>query len=199
MQLDFHPVANIFPLMTGADVYFHQHHIVASAQDKSDIESWCKEHQLVPFICDTPRLEMHGIWWAYTEYAGARDLVFHPGWESYLKSMGYLQPKGKQDVSESIIEDAIFANLKKDGKQPARQVYLTSGIADVVTADELYEVKAYLTRDAVIKAIGQLEIYSQELPGRSKIIVGRHGDGIALRSFANRMGIEMRIWRTKDA
>jgi len=74
-----------------------------------------------------------------------------------------------------------------------------SGIADVVTADELYEVKAYLTRDAVIKAIGQLEIYSQELTGRNKIIVGRHGDGIALRSFANRLGIEMRIWRRKDA
>lgn len=191
--MNYHPAAELFPRATEVDVYFHQHHVIASPDAKQTILDWCKDHMVWPQLCDTPTSAFYGVWWAYMN---CRDFVVHPGWENYLKQAGYLAvTELGAALSERVIEDAIVAKSELNAKHPARQVKLVSGIADVVTDSELYEIKAYLTRDAVLKAIGQLEVYSQELPGRAKIIVGRTGDGVVLRAFCQRLGISMRTWR----
>lgn len=96
--------------------------------------------------------------------------------------------------AEVIIENALYAKLALSGGGVARQVQLRNGIADIVTPTHLYEVKSCLTRKSVYKAVGQLLVYAQELSNRTLVIIGRSGDGLALRAAVQRLGIEMKIW-----
>src|SRR5690606_38964308 len=99
------------------------------------------------------------------------------------------------EEDEQAIEHALALWLENQGLWVDRQVVLQAGIADIVAGDMLIEVKRKLTRDAVIKAVGQVLLYGAELGVRRLVIVGRSGDGVKLAKQLKRLGIELWVWR----
>lgn len=103
-----------------------------------------------------------------------------------------LAPIARRQQLERAIEEALCDHLSGQGKEPKRQVVCGAGIADVVTEDAVYEVKAYLgVREPFFKAVGQATLYRQAIdPKKRAVIVGPNPDK-ELRSFAEQAGIEV--------
>ena len=181
-------------LLKGLDGYFRTNHIVRDDGHEEKIWQTCLIQDAIPFIERIPGDgPIRRVWYAYA-IPKAREVVVHPGWEKYVH--GFRQPaivSDKQD--EKAIEDELASWLESQGLWVDRQVRLQTGIADIIAGDMIIEVKRKLTRDAVIKAVGQVLLYGAELNMRRLVIVGRAGDGVRLARHLKHLGIELWIWR----
>jgi hypothetical protein len=75
------------------------------------------------------------------------------------------------------------------------QVRCDSGIADVVTENEIYELKHKLDRTTFFQALGQVLLYRQSINPRARaLVVCRTSIVPELHALANRMGVEVLLW-----
>lgn len=75
---------------------------------------------------------------------------------------------------EKDIEEKFYNLLISQGFQVNRQVSCALGIADIVTQNEIFEVKVKLTLDAVRQAVAQLLTYQFYINRNAKLfIIGR--------------------------
>lgn len=98
--------------------------------------------------------------------------------------------------TEYGIELARARQLLAVGEGVQRQVRLQCGIADIVTDGAVFEVKTWLDRGSVLKAIGQVTVYAADLGGdRRRVIIGQeHADTAKLLPVVRRAGIEVEVW-----
>jgi len=83
------------------------------------------------------------------------------------------QEAATRGTAERRIEDAICEHLRARGIAFRRQVVCRGGIADVVTAERVYEVKANLSH-GLFRAIGQVLVYRAAIdPALEPVIIGR--------------------------
>ena len=68
-----------------------------------------------------------------------------------------------------------------------------SGWPDLVTDTHVYEIKSLLTMSAVQRGVGQLLLYGLDWPGRKLVLIGYDASGIKLKSYVEKLGIEMEI------
>lgn len=76
-----------------------------------------------------------------------------------------------QGLLEHDIESILCEELERKGLSFERQVRTRVGIADVVTADTIFEVKKSLTRTILFHAMGQLYTYKGVINSEAKLIV----------------------------
>lgn len=96
--------------------------------------------------------------------------------------------------AEAAIEASLALLLAEQGKAPRRQVACAAGIADIVTNEAVYEVKAVLSRDAMFSAVGQVLMYRAAInPALLAIVVGRSPD-LSLSRFAKSLGVGVMDW-----
>jgi hypothetical protein len=105
-------------------------------------------------------------------------------------------PKEKVDKTEKRIEKAFAATLTNQGIPVQHQVKCKAGIADIVTPDAIYEVKAYLTRSSIQKGIAQVLAYRACIHPSAKVAVV----GYAYKKqpvdfkFAQALGVDVIVW-----
>lgn len=80
------------------------------------------------------------------------------------------------ELLESELEMSYFNELLKTNKSARRQVQTRCGTIDILTDNAIYEIKLNLTRDSILKAIGQLLVCNLEMPRGKLYIVGRKRD-----------------------
>lgn len=108
-------------------------------------------------------------------------------------------PRFTKSEIEKSIEDALANDLRNQGFTVRQQVYCANGRADIVTDEAIYEIKAFLTRDCIFKAIGQLFSYQICInPVARLFIVGcqpgnRDGQKVET-NLATSLGIEVIVW-----
>ncbi len=108
-----------------------------------------------------------------------------------------LQPT-KSEIEKNI-EDALANDLRNLGCTVKQQVSCANGRADIVTNEAIYEIKAFLTRDRIYRAIGQLFSYQMNInPSAHLFIVGckpkNRGEQKIEASLATSLGIEVVVW-----
>ncbi len=113
----------------------------------------------------------------------------------------FLQPTQRE--IEKNIEDALANDLRSQGFAVKQQVCCANGRADIVTSEAIYEVKAFLTRDCIYKAIGQLFSYQRSIsPSANLFIVGckprNKGEQRIEASLATSLGIEVMVWDSNN-
>lgn len=108
----YHEVANIFPLMQGADYealkadiaengvlvpvevdeFFARNHMLHSEQGAVEVKAFCKQRGLHPFIQgELQNSTFFAVWWGYADLT-TKEMVTHPGWEHYAKVCTPTQP-----------------------------------------------------------------------------------------------------------
>lgn len=108
-------------------------------------------------------------------------------------------PRPSKSEIEKSIENTLANDLRSLGLAVKQQVQCVNGRADIVTNEAIYEVKAFLTRDCLYKAIGQLFSYQAKIDPSAKLfIVGckpedRHKQDLEV-NIAESLGIEVIIW-----
>lgn len=65
--------------------------------------------------------------------------------------------------SEDKLRDAIAEGLQTQGVNCEKEVTCSAGAADIVTDDEIYELKNNMDRNDLFKAIGQVLVYREAL------------------------------------
>lgn len=105
-------------------------------------------------------------------------------------------PKTLTDGPEMVIEKAFGKQLKDQGGSVNHQVRCEYGIADIVTPDAIYEIKAYLDRESLFTAIGQVLAYRTNInPHAKAVVVGRKPKvGTVNRHIAEAVGVEVIVW-----
>ncbi|HXI16218.1 MAG TPA: hypothetical protein VNM48_07590 [Chloroflexota bacterium] len=100
---------------------------------------------------------------------------------------------------EREIEEGFAAELARNGVAYQRQVRVPSGVIDILTPAAIYEVKTFLTRDDILKGVGQLLIYRADAEGGDVlglVLVGRETrETAALLPVLAKLGIEVEPWR----
>lgn len=113
----------------------------------------------------------------------------------------YVAPEphtAEQRRLERETEEGVAARLQAAGIAYQRQVRVASGVIDILTPDAIYEVKTFLTRDDLLKGVGQLMVYRAETEGGDVlrlVLVGRstRETGPLLPVLA-KLGIEVDLW-----
>jgi hypothetical protein len=102
-------------------------------------------------------------------------------------------PEKHQLPRESFIEVALCNVMGVAlGENFERQVYCDIGIVDMVSDETLVEVKRTLDRSSILRAIGQIQVYSLFFPGRRRMICGlSHPDAMAFGPVCNALEIEL--------
>lgn len=172
--------------------FFRGNNLVRNPDHASHIRQQCSAHDLIAFIDFNPDVNgnPYGVWHTYA-LPGLRDCVTHPGWDQYVQLLGWRQPQELKPLTELDIEEQLVKALQRLGTRCDRQVHLRSGIADVVTAQSVYEVKLVLDRAEVFKAIGQVLVYAEELSKPNRFIVGTRGDSQAIQQLLPALGIKL--------
>ncbi len=121
---------------------------------------------------------------------------YRPGfWGDYLEKKH--PPREKTLAKEKRIELAFGKMLTDQGISVQYQVHCINGIADIVTPDVIYEIKAHLTRSTIHKAIGQVLAYRQCINPSAKVsIVGcRHKRLTSMDiELASSLGVDVIVW-----
>jgi hypothetical protein len=109
-------------------------------------------------------------------------------------------PKAK---AEKQIECAFGAKLEAQGQLVRYQVHCEMGIADIVTSNAIYEIKAVLSRSHLRQAIAQVLAYRACINPSAKVsIVGRKckkSDAPPDFKIAHALGVEVILWEDGDA
>ena len=107
-------------------------------------------------------------------------------------SEGLTQPAFKESVIELALMKAMSLLEEATGEGFQTQVVCDIGIIDMVSESTIIEVKRTLDRSSIIRAIGQLEIYSVFYPNRQKMICGlSHPDAVCFTPVCERLGIKI--------
>lgn len=103
----------------------------------------------------------------------------------------------ERDPLEKDLENNLAYRLRAHGIRPVeRQVQTRAGIADVVTADTVYEVKLWLNRVSIFQAVGQVSVYARELERPNRVIVGLWTpETDRLAASVRKLGIDLEAWR----
>lgn len=101
---------------------------------------------------------------------------------------------------EARIENEICAHLEWNGHIVRRQVRCKAGIADIVTIDSIYEVKAVLDQRSIHQALGQVLLYRQCLGVRlMPFIAGPPSTHIhGLKRHLSNLGVAVLEWPTME-
>lgn len=102
--------------------------------------------------------------------------------------------------TEQDFEEMLCYLLESEGISYRRQVRTGCGIADVVTADTVYEVKLELTRPVLFKALGQVTMYAAALRKPRRVIFGRQPDSDdfeELRRIVHLTGVRINAFPSK--
>jgi len=153
----------------------------------TDLGRWIK------FRCRAlPGDEIHAVW------ENEQDRVLSL---QYVRK--YALPEKEHDSPETRrlereIEEALFAELTLAGIAARRQVRIGCGVIDILTPEAIYEVKALLSRDAMLHGLGQLTIYATEAGAPQPlrlILVGRETrEAAVLIPVLAKVGVEVRLW-----
>lgn len=99
---------------------------------------------------------------------------------------------------EKDIEDKLLAKLRLMGHNVRRQVYINSGVIDIVdeTEKEIIEIKRKLSESSMRKGSNQLKSYSEEYSEDwHLVLIGPKTKSTnSFISVMNEKGIEVRIW-----
>lgn len=129
-------------------------------------------------------------------------IIVVPG-TSYLWNFGYLPtPKReKTTTKEKRLEKEFGKSLADQGISVQHQVKCEVGIADIVTPDAIYEVKASLSRSNIFRAASQVLLYRNCInPSAKAVIVGYPHDKEPVNvEIANKLGIEVVVCEDKVA
>jgi hypothetical protein len=107
-------------------------------------------------------------------FVGGESPVFFAAYRALYGSLPICRHCLERDPREADLEWALVRRLEGVGIRPIeRQVRCRAGIADVVTADTVYEVKLSLTRVSLFQAVGQVSVYARELERQNRVIVGQ--------------------------
>lgn len=105
--------------------------------------------------------------------------------------------------SESDLEAEICSYLRNAGRQVERQVRCATGTADIVTDAGVLEVKRVLTRDSLIRGIGQVLLYRAAInPDIGAVVIGklpREGLDMNIVRYARSLGVLVWGWRNGAA
>lgn len=125
------------------------------------------------------------------KFIGADTPVFHAAYRALYGSLPICRHCLERDPREADLENALVYRLQRLGIRPIeRQVKCRAGIADVVTADTVYEVKLSLTRVSLFQAVGQVSVYARELERPNRVIVGQWtNDTDRLAASIRKLGI----------
>jgi hypothetical protein len=104
--------------------------------------------------------------------------------------------KNLADGPEKVIEKAFGKQLEGQGISVSYQVRCEHGIADIVTPDAIYEIKAYLDRESLFTAIGQVLSYRTCInPTARAVVVGQQPGWKPVHTqIAQSVGVEVIIW-----
>lgn len=97
--------------------------------------------------------------------------------------------------AEADLEWDFVERLRKSGAEVRTQVHCRFGRADIVTANTVYEIKLFLTRQAIFQAIGQATLYAHAL-GKPNIGVGGQltAETHRLLPALKERGIAVELW-----
>lgn len=104
-----------------------------------------------------------------------------------------------EQFENGSIRKIRYQGERNQGLIVKQQVYCTNGRADIVTSEAIYEVKAFLTRNNIYKAIGQLFSYQRSInPTANVFIIGckprNQSEQEIDASLATSPGIEVIVW-----
>jgi hypothetical protein len=108
-----------------------------------------------------------------TRYSNVAIARMHGVSEGYVRKLRNVRELASR-VSEIEIVDQVCEVLDKAGISWRREVNCGVGAADLVTGKAVYEIKAFLTRERLFSALGQVLIYRQALGVHLKpVIIGK--------------------------
>ena len=99
--------------------------------------------------------------------------------------------------AEKWLEDRLCERMALRGEWFGRQVANAAGIADIVTRLSVIEVKAFLTRDVLFRAAGQVLAYRNAIDSHKlAVILARRlsYDAVSIAESLAASGIRIVIW-----
>jgi Holliday junction resolvase-like predicted endonuclease len=137
-----------------------------------------------------------GIKGRLARFIGPDSLPFHAAYRALYGSLKTCLHCLERDPREADIEASIVRRLKAQGIKPVeQQVRTLAGIADIVTADTVYEVKLELSRVSLFQAVGQVSVYARELERQHRVIVGQWTkETDRLAASVRKLGIRVEAW-----
>ena len=164
---------------------FHEYSFLEE-ELKNDIKHYCIDRGWIPLIDYDPDM---GSWIFHSIMHG--DLI----WKKPIAKK-YEAMDEYRGGFEAKLEREFVAHLRNLGISVRTQVRCDSGIADVVTENEIYELKHRLDRTTFFQALGQVLLYRQSInPKARAVLVSRTSIVPELHALAKRMGIEVLLWR----
>ncbi len=134
---------------------------------------------------------------ALIDYDEEVGWVFHalvtPHWSVFRKPISE-----HFATSERGLQRQITTRLRLQGYNPKMEVSCSTGRADIVTDDAVFEVKHLLTRDELSRAIRQVKRYRDAIdPCKRAIVIGKESteDIDDLIRFAQSEGVEVAFWQ----
>lgn len=157
--------------------------------------SWetCPESLWFGWASRDPRKGIKGRLGAFV---GHDSVPFHAAYRALYGSLKTCMHCIERDLLEADIEANVAIRLHRRGIRPVqRQVHCQAGIADIVTADTVYEIKLDLSRSSLFSAIGQVSVYARELERPNRVIVGRQTPETGrLIESVRKLGIKVELW-----
>jgi hypothetical protein len=101
-------------------------------------------------------------------------------------------PRKVREQIEAKLEAYCMELFSGCGMIARRQVRCEAGIADIVTDDTIYELKAFLNRRTLYQAIGQLQFYRPHLNSSARLaIICKSSSVRKLHPLARLAGVEV--------
>jgi hypothetical protein len=131
----------------------------------------CAESRWYGWHIRDPRKGLKG---RLMRFVGGESPVFFAAYRALYGSMPLCRHCLERDPLEADLEATLTRRLLALGVRPVeRQVRTRAGIADIVTASTVYEVKLHLTRVSLFQAVGQVSVYARELERPHRVIIGQ--------------------------
>jgi hypothetical protein len=155
-----------------------------------DVSRYCIERGWIPFLdYDSDFRE----WVFHSITCPAQDRI----WRKPIAAKFHIHsiPSLSKFFGEQDLEDEFLNYLKSKTISCISQVRCKAGIADIVTAEKIYELKGVLTHSNLYKAIGQVQVYTQTINPKASMAILCHISSVPhLHPYANQFGIEIIEW-----
>lgn len=156
---------------------------------------------------DCPYIEQEIVHMASPEYKKTHDSdgnyipleirdQYEPWFFNYFLVKKGREKKEKKPAREKRIEREFGKRLSDQGIPVKYQVQCEYGIADIVTPNAIYEVKAALSRSDIHKATSQVLLYRKCInPNAKAVIVGCPYDNEKVEiELAQALGVDVILW-----
>ncbi len=91
-------------------------------------------------------------------------------WKRFMSGEKEDLTKRENTKPEAILQERFVKSLTSDYEEYVRT---PTGIIDVLTEKEIFEIKVSVSNSTIYKPFGQLIIYSKNYPRRKKVIVAK--------------------------